>query len=652
MLLAFAVLHWFRIPGDLVSLGGLAIGLGMMVDATIIMVEKIHSSLQNSPDSRPIRETVLSAGKEVGRPIFFAIAIIIIVFVPIFTLQEVEGKMFRPLALAVSIAMLGSLFYALIVAPVFYSFFPGRASDGRKKVFLFPRFYKSILVSLLAHPVLVVSVVVILLISGGWAFSRLGKVFVPTLEEGTINVLAHMDPNISLREISELVTKLEKEALAFPEVERVISDIGYGEVGPHIHHTNFACMTLGLQPKDKWKTVKTQEELVSKMNDRLAGFPGVSVSFSQPIQHEVDELIAGTGTQVVAKLFGPDIGVLRNKAAEIERALSEVNGVSDLRTEQVAGQTQLQIKIDRDEIARHGMNVSEVQHSIRNAIGGERAGKVFEEEKTFDIVVRFAEPYRKDIEAIESLLLTAPGGYRIPLAQMAKINLVTGLRQISREDARRFISIQCNVRGRDVGGFVEEARKKISGQVTLPPGYMISWGGQFELQQAANRRLLVIAPITLLLIFLVLCSSFNSIKSALLIILNIPLALVGGIFGLFIFGENLSIPSSIGFIVLFGIAIEDGLVLISRFKYLHKEGLNLTETVIEGSLSKLRPVLMTSVTTALGLLPLIIATGPGSEIQKPLAIVVVGGLASSTLLTLFVLPTLYKWTRRREEKET
>jgi cobalt-zinc-cadmium resistance protein CzcA len=359
--------------------------------------------------------------------------------------------------------------------------------------------------------------------------------------------------------------------------------------------------------------------------------------------------VGGAGTAVVAKLFGPDMTTLEAKAAEIHDVLSQVRGVADLRTEQVAGQTQLQINMNRSRIARHGLSNYQIQNTIHSAISGKEVGKVFEDEKIFGITARFAKEYRKDIESIENLLIRAPAGYNVQLNEVADVNTVTGLRQISREDTRRFISIQCNVRGRDAGGFVEEAQRKVAGSVTLPAGYRLDWGGQFELHQAANKRLAVVVPITLFLVLVMLYTLFNSFKNVLLIMLNIPLSLVGGIFALALFKENLSIPSSIGFIALFGIALTDGLVLISRFEHLKAKGMALREAVIAGCSSKLRPVLMTTITTALGLLPLVITSGTGSEVQRPLAIVVIGGLVSSTLLTLIVIPTLYEWVTVESE---
>ncbi len=417
-----------------------------------------------------------------------------------------------------------------------------------------------------------------------------------------------------------------------------------------MHHTNYACITVTLKPKKQWKTVKTQEELVAKIDSRIGSYPGVSISFSQPIKHEIDGLVGGAGTAVVAKLFGHDMTILQDKAVEIQEVLSQIKGAADLRTEQVAGQTQLQIDMNRKQIARHGLSNYQIQHTIHNAIAGEEVGKVFEDEKIFGITARFAKAYRKDIESIRNLLIHTPDGYNVPLEDLGHIETVTGLRQISREDTQRYISVQCNVRGRDAGSFVEEAQKKVAESVSFLPGYRLAWGGQFELQQAANKRLAVVMPVTLSLVLVMLYGLFNSFKNVLLIMLNIPLALVGGVFALALFRENVSIPSSIGFIALFGIALTNGLILISRFEYLKREGLSLREAIITGSLSRLRPVLMTTITTALGLLPLVITTGTGSEVQRPLAIVVIGGLVSSTLLTLIVIPTLYEWVTAKTEK--
>jgi len=591
---AFVLMHRNGMPGDLISFGGIAIALGMIVDATIIMVEKIQSSFANTHDTLSPSDIIITAAKEVGQPIFFAVTIIIIVFIPIFTLGEVEGKMFRPLAFAVSTTMVGSLIYALIVAPVFYRLLHREKRKDSKARGVHPAIlkrYKSILTYFLHRRSTVTVAMILLMTLGAAAFSRLGREFVPTLQEGTIQVLAYMNPNISLKEISATTKEIAQDILTFPEVEDVIVDIGYGEVGPHIHHTNYACMTINLKPRKNWKTADRQEDLVARIDSRIGDYPGVAISFSQPIKHEIDGLVAGAGTAVVAKLFGHDMATLEAQAAKIHDVLAQIKGVADLRTEQVAGQTQLQIDMNRSRIARHGLSNYEIQHTIHNAISGEEVGKVFEDEKIFGITARFVEADRKSIESIKDLLIRAPAGYNVQLEELADIKTVTGLRQISREDTRRYISIQCNVRGRDAGSFVREAQEKVAETVKLPPGYRLAWGGQFELHQAANKRLAIAIPITLFLVLVMLYGLFNSFKNVFLIMLNIPLSLVGGVFALALFKENLSIPSSIGFIALFGIALTDGLVLISRFEYLKKQGMAMREAVIAGCSSKLRPVL-------------------------------------------------------------
>jgi len=595
---------------------------------------------------------IIETSKEIGKPIFFAVAIIVLVFLPIFTLQEVEGKMFRPLAFSVTVTMLGSLVYALVVAPVFYSALHKKTHAEKTKTraeSVFHRVYRQVLELTLNRAATVFSIAALLLALGAATFTTLGKEFIPTLQEGAVQILAHMNPNISLHEIGQMTRKIEGDIAAMPEIEHVVSEIGYGEVGPHIHHTNFACITVMLHPRKQWQETETQEELVAKMDQTLAGYPGVSISFSQPIQHEVDSLVAGAGAQVVAKLFGPDLDVLKEKVAQVEEVVAHVPGAVDVQTEQFSGQTQVQIELDRAQIARHGLSGYQVQRTIHDAVGGEIVGAVLDQERSFGINVRFDKPYRNDVDAIGNLLVRVPSGYTVPVKQLATVRTVTGLRQISREDTRRFISVQCNVRGRDVGRFVEEARRAVAEEVDLPAGYELAWGGQFELRQAANKRLAIIIPITLALVLVMLYGMFNSARNVALIVLNIPLALVGGVFALALLGGNLSIPSSIGFIALFGIALTDGLVLISRFEFLRGTGLPLKRAVVDGALSKLRPVIMTTVTTALGLLPLIVATGVGSEVQRPLAIVVVGGLSSSTLLTLIVLPALYWHLNKKSE---
>ena len=644
MLLAFVVMQQSGVAGDLISFGGIAIALGMIIDATIIIVEKIQSSARDA-EGQGLVPIVMAAGREVGPPIVFAIAIIVMAFLPIFTLHDVEGKMFRPLAFTVTSALLGSLLYALVIAPVFYCVLHPRSGGvvrGTGAESFFHRVYRRCLAAVLQRCRAVIACMGMLMLCGIGVFTTLGSEFVPTLREGDLQVLAHMDPNIALDEICAMARMLEADIVQVPEVKYVVSEIGYGEVGPHVHHTNYACMTVGLTGAG----ARDHHRVIDAILGRVGLYPGVSLSFSQPIQHEIEALISGAGTQVVAKIFGPELSVLAAKVEELEHLLSGVPGVADVRAEQFTGQTQLRVEMDADAAARYALTAQTIQEAMRTAIGGVDVGQVLEEERSFAINLRFAEPYRNSVRALEDMLIRTPDGGTVPLKELAQVRTVTGLREIRREDTQRFIAVQCNVRGRDPGGFVMEAQNIVEKGLSLPPGYRVAWGGAFELQQTANRRLMIVVPVTLLLVVMLLFGLFGSLKNVLLIVLNIPLALVGGVLSLACFGGTLSIPSSIGFIALFGIALTDGLVLISRFEGLRRGGMELQEAVIAGALSKLRPVVMTTITTALGLLPMILTTGVGSEVQRPLAIVVVGGLFSSTLLTLIVLPVLYHtWQR-------
>ncbi|MBT3200415.1 MAG: efflux RND transporter permease subunit [Phycisphaerales bacterium] len=657
MLFGFICMERSGFPGDLISFGGMAIALGMIIDATIIMVEKIQTAVAHSDGKIHDRKILLSAAQEVGRPIVFAVAVIIVVFLPIFTLGEIEGKMFRPLAFAVVTTMLGSLIYALLIAPIFYRIL--HRVDHKRTEYssgkILPKFlnaYERLVKGTLRYPLLMVLPLVLLIAAGVFGFRRLGREFVPTLQEGTIQCYAYMNPNVALDEIQSVCDDISREAVKVQEVKNVISDIGYGEVGPHMHHTNYGCITITLKPRDQWETATTQAEVVRLLEAQIKpkGLLGVSVGFSQPIAHEVSGLIAGSGYDVVLKIFGDDMKTLKNIAADVEHAMAEVDGVADLRIEQTDGQTQSQIILDKVQLARYGLNKYEVQEIVRQTITGEVVGDVFEGEMASRILVRLDKRYQEDREDIGDLLIRTPAGSHVPLKILADIKTVTGLRQISRENTQRYISVQCNVRGRDVGTFVKDAQAAVAKTVTLPAGHRLAWGGQFELQEAANNRLMIVIPVTLVLVLSMLYGLFGSVRLALLIMLNVPLAMVGGILALVFFGENISIPSSIGFIALFGIVLTDGVVLISRFERLRKEGTELIDAVVSGCRSKFRPVLMTTVTTALGLLPLIIASGTGSEIQRPLAIVVVFGLATSTVVTLFVIPSAYVWLGKTSKR--
>jgi cobalt-zinc-cadmium resistance protein CzcA len=667
VLFTFIMMGWFNLSANLMSLGGLAIGIGMLVDGAVVMVENVYRHLEENPEAREnIVHTVMEAAKEVGRPIVFGISIIIVVFLPLFTLQGVEGKMFSPMAFTVSFALLGSLIFSLTVIPILCTFLLGKGHSRLANIKVFDRLgrlfeslsirilsslkslYIPILRKALGHRKLVVGGAVLGLIISLSLFPFIGTEFLPQLDEGSIAIQAFRLPSISLTESLGVSGQIERTLMEFPEVETVVSKTGRAEIASDPMGVEVSDILVNLKPRSEWKTAKTREGLVEKMREELSLIPGVAYSFSQPIALRVDELISGVKAQIAIKLFGEDMDVFKNKADEIREVVSKIKGVEDLNVERVSGLQYLQIEIDRSQIARYGINVSDIQEIVETAIGGKVATEVFEGQKRFGVLVRFPEDVRKDVNTIKNILVSAPNGARIPLEQLARVYLVEGPAQISRENGQRRIVIECNVQGRDIGGFVAEAQKKIAAQVQLPPGYFIDWGGQFENQQRAMARLYIVVPLVILLIFILLFSTFNSLKNALLIIMNIPFAIIGGILALFISGLYLSVSASVGFIALFGVAVLNGVVMVSYFNQLRREGIPLEEAIIRGAELRLRPVLMTALVASLGLIPMLLATGPGSEIQKPLATVVIGGLISSTILTLIVLPTIYGWFEKKE----
>ena len=651
ILFAIIGMRYFGISVNLMSFGGLAIAIGMMVDGTIVMVENIDRMFRQASADESRIHIVARAFREVSRPILFAISIIIVVFLPLFTLQGVEGKTFRPLAYTVALAMLGSLLFAMFLAPVLSSMFmrkpkrqdPDKPTRENFIVRMLLRGYQPVVTFFVKKRYLAIILAVILMIIGIIIFPRLGSEFTPTLQEGTIVLRLTMAPSISLTESIKTTQIVERRVMKIPEVTEVVTRIGRGEVGAHTDPINSAEMYVLLKDRSEWRSAQTQAELEEVIRKEVGNIPGVLANFTQPIQMTVDELLEGVRAELAIKLFGDDLETLKQKADNIAAVIRRIPGAADVQPDQVSGTPQLLIKVDRHAIARYGINVQDVQQVIRAAVGGETAGQMFEGVRRFDILVRFAPEFRSTPEAINQILVEAPNGTHVPLTQLAAIEEIIGPRQITRENSQRFITIQCNVVGRDIGSFVADGQKAIEQNVKLPPGYIATWGGQFRLQQEANKRLTVVVPITLLIIFLLLFSSFNSLKNTLLILLNIPLALVGGVVALWIGGENLSVPASVGFIALFGIALENGMVLVTYLNQLLRDGVPLDEASIKGAILRLRPVLMTALTTALGLIPLLLATGVGSEVQRPLAMVVIGGLFTSTILTLLVIPAIYKW---------
>ncbi|TXK97509.1 CusA/CzcA family heavy metal efflux RND transporter [Methylococcaceae bacterium HT1] len=650
VMFAFIAMGLLGMSANLMSLGGLAIAIGMMVDGTIVMVENVDRLLRESNPEESRLHVVGRACREVGKPILFAITIIIIVFLPLFTLEGVEGKTFRPLAYTVALAMLGSLVYALFLAPVLSDVLMRRNSTKNGKPGLDERIlnallkpYRPLVEYFVNNRKIAVALSAGLLLLGMVIFPFLGSEFTPKLQEGTIVVRLIMAPSISINESKRNTLIVERRLLKIPEVIEVTSRIGRGEVGAHADPINSAEMYIILKSKDEWRDPGNQGLIEKEIRKIVADLPGITANLTQPIEMTVDELMEGVRAELAVKLFGDNLAQLKTKADEIAAVIKKVEGAADVQVDQVSGTPQLVITPDRLAIARYGLNLIDVQEVISGAIGGVTAGQVFEGIRRFDILVRFQKQDRDSIEAIRNLLISGPDGIKVPLAQIATIEEIVGPRQITRENNQRFISIQANVIDRDIVSFVEEAQQVIDREINLPPGYFTTWGGQFRLQQKANKRLAIVIPVTLVIISLLLFSSFGSVKNAALILLNIPLALVGGVIALWLSGQNLSVPASVGFIALFGIALENGMVLMTYLNQLVKDGLPIDEASIKGACLRVRPVLMTAVTTALGLIPLLLATGTGSEVQKPLATVVVGGLVTSTFLTLLVIPALYKW---------
>ena len=653
-LATFIVMDQVGLTANLMSLGGLAIAIGMIVDGSVVVVENVYRHISEHPSTAvPRLELITRSVKEVGQPVVFGILIIILVFLPLLSLHGMEGKMFKPLAYTIMIALLTSLVLSLTLSPVLCSLMLTSGSETDPWIVrLAKRLYAPSLRWALTHRALVLGIAIGSLLGSLALFPFLGSEFIPILNEGSVAPQTIRLPSVSLPASIEIEKRMQQAMMEFPEVEMVVSKIGRTELGNDPQEPNESDPVVRLRPLEQWTTARTMPELMQKFRERLTRIPGATFLISQPIQQRVDELISGVRTEATVKLFGEDLEVLRNKAEEIAGQLSTVRGVRDIKIEQLFGQPYLTIDIDRGKIARHAINVSDVRDIIGTAIGGDVATRVYEGQQRFELVVRFPEQYRDSAETISNILVTGREGAVIPLADLGSVRLEEGPGRISREKLQRYVSIGFNTMGRDIGSLVAEAQAKIATQVALPAGYTVSWGGSFENMERAMAKLRLIVPITIGLIFLLLYSTFNSLRQATLIILNLPFALIGGVVALWLTGEYLSVPASIGFINLFGVAVLNGIVLVSCMNALRDEGATLDEAVLSGALLRLRPVLMTALVALLGLVPLAFAHGIGSEVQRPLAIVVIGGLVSSTLLTLIVLPILYRWIEGRAEPDS
>ncbi len=654
MLIAFTGMLKAGISGNLMSLG--AIDFGLLVDGSVVMIDNIIRTLGNLKDRslESRARAIHDAAKEVLRPITYAMGIIIVVYLPILTLTGVEGKMFRPMALTVIFALLGSLLFAVAAVPTLALWFVKSSShqEGTWVIRKLRAFYKPCLAWSMHHPPLAGGTAVILFVGSLLIGNSLGVEFMPRLDEGDLAIQVWRLPSVSLDESANTALQVEKSLLKFPEVKKVVSRTGSPEVATDPMGIELSDVFAILKPKSEWVSAATKDELIQKMQQTImTSVHGVGLGFTQPIEMRFNELIAGTRSDIAIKIFGEDLSVLRQHAEQVASAIRRIPGATDVKIEQVAGVPRIRIIVNREQIARYGITADEVLSYVQTARAGQHVGTIFEGERRFALVVRLTDQSSKSPAALNHLLIPTPHGELVPLSRIAQVVVDEGPAQISREHNHRRIVVEMNIRGRDLGGFIAEGQQIIHDRVSLPSGYYIEWGGQFENLQRATQRLSLIVPVTLLLIMGILSLIFGTLRPAFLIFLNIPLALSGGILALWVRGLPLSISAIVGFIALFGIAVLNGVVLVSRIRTLEGEGFSQEDAVFRGAFDRLRPVLMTALVASLGFLPMALATTMGAEVQRPLATVVIGGLVTSTALTLLVLPTLYRYFCPRSHHE-
>jgi cobalt-zinc-cadmium resistance protein CzcA len=631
------------------SLG--AIDFGLIVDGAVVLVENVVRRL-GAPEGegKSARQLTAEAAHEVLRPIAFGVGIIIIVYLPLLTLGGIEGKMFKPMAWTVVFALAGSLLLSLTLVPVLASLFLDKAHGKHEPRFVerLRAIYLRALDACLARRAAVIAVAVVMLVAAGLVATRLGGEFIPRLDEGDITLQAVRLPSVALSESVAGTGRIERVLKRFPEVTTVVTRNGSPEIATDVMGIELGDVFVMLKPRSEWKTADDKTELVEKMEEALnEAVPGVGLSFTQPIEMRFNELIAGVRSDVAVKLFGDDLELLAAKGAEIARVLSGVPGAADVRAEQTTGLPVIRVRVDRDRCARYGIPVGDVLDTVEATRAGKIVGTVFEGQRRFGIAVRLDDESTRTLDSFRSIPVASPAGASIPLAQLADVAVDTGPAQISREAVRRRIVVEANVRGRDVASFVADASERIRRAVQLPSGYYMRWGGQFENLQAASERLAVVVPLALLLIYAMLYFTFRSARPAGLIFLNVPFAAVGGVFALALRGMPFSISAGVGFIALFGVAVLNGVVLMTQIRDLEQRSADpLPEVLRRACGLRMRPVLMTALVASLGFVPMAIATGSGAEVQRPLATVVIGGLVTSTLLTLLVLPTVYSLFRR------
>ncbi len=654
MLIAFIFMGEAGLSANLMSLAGLAVGIGMMVDGAVVMVEnafRIMAERKKSGEVVDRTSAVLAAAREVANPIAFAIMIIVVVFLPLFALEGLEGKLFKPMAFAISFAMAGSLLLTLTIIPVFAAMMlkPQEERDTMLVRVLKKRYLPLLEWSLSNKRKVVTSALAVLAVSLV-LFPFLGKEFMPTLQEGSIMWRVTSIPSASLDQSIEISKDIENALNEFPEVKTTIAMIGRAEKG-ETADVNYMEIYTELNPESDWPEDRTVPELAEAMREELETVvPTAVVAFTQPIQMRVEELISGVRATLATKIYGEDLEELDRLSEEVKDAIAEIPGVADLSLEANVGKPQIRISVNRNQLARYGLNADDVLSVVRTGIGNEPVSTLIDGVRRFDITARIADASKASVQAIERIPIRTGSGAIVPLAAVADVTVAEGYSFIRREQLQRYAVIQMDVRGRDVDGFVQDANEAIAASVDLPPGYWIEWGGAFENQQRALARLSVIVPLTIFFIFVLLYTAFNSTKYATMIIANVPFATIGGIFALFVSRQYVSVPSAIGFIAVFGVAMLNGIVLISFINELREKGYSVAEAVRKGAEMRLRPVLMTASVAILGLMPMLLSSGVGAETQRPLASVVVGGLITSTLLTLILLPVIYEWVETRAEQ--
>ncbi|MBA7670918.1 Cobalt-zinc-cadmium resistance protein CzcA [subsurface metagenome] len=644
---AFILMVWQGVTANLMSLGGLVIAIGIIVDGAIVVTENIARHMQDKANSDMSRIAItFEAVREVARPVMFAILIIVVVFLPLFSLQAMEGKMFKPLALTICFALIGSLVVSLSIVPVLGSLVIKR-SAGQTRENLLIRIIHAVYTPILSLAMrgrwITIAIAGALMVGAFSVLPRIGTEFLPPLDEGAIAINIVRLPTASTEGSAKQASEIERILLAkIPEIATVVSKTGRAEIAEDPMGPEQTDLLIMFKPNYESISGRSKEEIVQAISDELLVIPGIRPAFTQPIALRVNELISGIKSDIAIKIFGDDMDTLVETAERIAPILAGIEGAEDIKIEQVSGFSQIEIKPDREAAARHMINIEDINLLVETAIGGKVATTVFEGQRRFAVQVRFPIERRADIDVIEQLLVPSSLGYNVPLEELAEIHEVEVPAQISREDSARRLIVECNVRGRDIGSFVEEAKQKLRDvEDSLPAGFRLAWGGQFENQQRAMARLRVVVPVALLLVFVMLFSSLNSIKSSILILTNLPFAVVGGIMAIYLLKIHLSVAASIGFIALLGVAVENGLVLVSFFDQLRKRGRKVNDAVLEACRLRVRPLIMTTLTTLMGLLPMLYATGSGSEIQQPLVAVIFGGLITSLALTLIILPVLY-----------